>query len=75
MNFDSASRGSRTAALTDVTTLAIDYKTQGRVSSLEWNTVRLKTHQEKQRAETLENIVWATVGLCAVTALAMSFFA
>ena len=75
MNFDSASGGSRTAALTNATTLAIDYKTQGRVSRVEWDIVRLKTHLEKQRAETLENIVWATVGLCAVTALAMSFFA
>ena len=75
MNFDSARGGSRTAALPNVTTLAIDYNNEGRVSKVEWDTVRLKAHREKQRADTLETIVWTTVGLCAGAALAMSFFA
>jgi len=75
MNFDSATVGSRTSALPNVTTLAIDYKAQRRVSSLEWDTVRLKAHREKRRGDTLENIVWTAVGLCAVAALGISFFA
>jgi len=75
MNFDRASAGARTAALPNVTTLAIDYEARRNSSSPVWETARLRERRQQQRDDALENMVWLAVGLCAVATLAVSFFA
>jgi hypothetical protein len=85
MNFDSASFGTRTAALPGLPNGIASSRRPlqdgltvapgRRVSPPGSKSVRFTAWEEGQRGETMENLVWVAVGLCAAVTLALSIFA
>ena len=82
MNFDSASFGTRTAALPGLATASSRRRLQEKRAVSLWNvsppgskSVGFTAWQEGRLGETMETLVWVAIGICAAVTLALSLFA